>query len=337
MHTKEKPTFFKKDDSLFRYNCDMLVIGCALLLAGIHLNGINALYQTIVCCVSTVLSEYVAFKLVTKTNTLGDLHAFTLGLMISLLLPACAPLWLGALSGIFAVIAVKLPFGGARGTPFVPVCAAVCFVGLCFPQYMYTYASSASTGLFATQEGFAAGTTLLDLLASGKSVSLNTFGRIAVLSGSYPGAVGTTSMLMMLAVMLYLLIRRPKRLYASVGFVCACTAIAMLFPRVNSGIFSSAALELSAGSLMFVALLLVNDPVTSPKKPEKAVLYGALAGIICMLLRHVSKMEDTASFAVLLTNALWPVFSQGSEKPKKQKRPRLKRIKLQESEAAENA
>lgn len=306
MQGQEKNAFLKTHDSLFHYSSDMLIIGAALLVCGVYINGVNALYQALVSMSFSVLCEYICFHIFLKKQTLGDLSALSMGLIISLLIPASAPLWLSAMAASFAILAIKLPFGGARYSPFVPAAAGVCFVSLCFPEEMFTYAAEQSIGLFSTEEGFVAGTTLLDILSTGKSVSLNTFGRIALFSGSYPGATGTTSVLMMIAAALYLFVRRPGRLYSTAGFICAVIAFSVLFPRVNSSLLSSAVLELSAGSLLFVAILLINDPVTSPKQPDKALIYGAVAGVICMLLRYFAKIEDTACFSVLLINALWP-------------------------------
>lgn len=306
MQSKEKNSFFKTEDTLFHYSSDMLIMGTALLLCGIYINGINALQHALVCMAVSVLSEYICFHIFLKKQTLGDLSALSMGLIISLLVPAAAPLWLSAMAAAFSIFAVKLPFGGARYSPFVPAAAGICFVSLCFPELMFTYAAEQSRGLLSTEEGFVAGTTLLDILASGKSVSLNTFGRIALFSGTYPGAIGTTSLLMMLGAVCYLFVRRPGRLYSTFGFIGACIAFSVLFPRVNSSLVSSAVLELSAGSLLFTSVFLINDPVTSPKSPDKALIYGAAAGVICMLLRHFAKIEDTACFSVLLINAVWP-------------------------------
>lgn len=306
MEVKEKNLFLKKNDTLFHYSCDMLIIGFALLIYGIYLNGINALWQALVCMSVSVISEYLCFHIFLKKQTLGDLSALSMGLITSLLLPACAPLWLGALAVLFSNVVIKLTFGGTRYAPFVPVCAGVCFVGICFPEYMFTYASNQSIGLFSTDEAFTAGTTLLEIVSSGKSISLNTFGRIAVFSGTYPGAIGTTSLFMMLAAALYLFVRRPKRLYATLGFIGAGIAFSVLFPFVSSSLLTSAVLEIASGSFLFTAILLVNDPVTSPKEPNKAMVYGAVAGIICMLLRRFAKIPDTDVFSVLFINALWP-------------------------------
>ncbi len=326
---ENKTAFFKTDDPLFSYSVDTLLMGLGLLIMGIYLNGIAALYHAAVGMVSAVICEYVSFKLVLKKNTLGNMSAFSVGLLIALSVSAACPLWITASASAFAVLVAKLPFGGTRNAPFVPVAAGVCFAQLCFPLYVFTY-PAVSGGLhpvFNNAEGFVKGTSLIDLLESGKAVSLNIFNYTSLLSGKYPGAIGTTCMLAMFGIILYQLIRRPKRLYASFGFLVCCAIFAAVFPRINTGRLSSVIMELSAGSLMFVALLVLNDPVTSPKRPLQSVLYGAVAGTLCMLLRYFGKINEPAFFSVLLVNAFWPVFSKQTATDQKQSSERRRRIK----------
>lgn len=312
LQQENKTAFFKTSDPLFSYSTDTLIMGIGLLVMGVYLNGIAAFYHAAVGIVSAVVCEYISFKLVLKKNTLGNMSAFSVGLLISLAMSAAAPLWVTAAAAAFAVLVAKLPFGGTRNAPFVPVAAGICFAQICFSPYMFAY-PAVSCGLhpvFNNTEGFVKGTTLIDLLESGKNVSMNIFSYTSLLSGKYPGAIGTTCMLAMLGVAAYQLIRRPKRLYSSLGFLLCCSAFALAFPRVNSGRINSLIMELSAGSLMFVAFLVLNDPVTTPKRPLSALLYGAVAGALCMLLRYFGSIHEPAFFSVLLINAFWPLLSR---------------------------
>lgn len=322
-------SFFKTSDPLYSYSVDTLLMGFGLLIMGIYLNGISAFYHAAVGILSAVLCEYISFRLVMKKNTLTNMSAFSVGLLISLSMSAASPLWVTAMGSAFAVLVAKLPFGGTRNAPFVPVAAGVCFVQLCFGQYVFSYPAS-SGGLhpvFNTAEGFVKGTSLIDLLESGKAVSLNIFNYASLLSGKYPGAIGTTCILAMLGIVCYQLIRRPRRLYSSLGYLLCCAVFALAFPRVNSGRLSSLVMELSAGSLMFVALLVLNDPVTTPKRPLYAVLYGAVAGAVCMLLRYFGTIHEPAFFSVLLINAFWPLLSRQTATDKAQSEEKRKRLK----------
>lgn len=329
LQQENKTAFFNTADPLFSYSVDTLLMGLGLLVMGVYLNGIAALYHAIVGVLSAVVCEAVSFRLVLKKNALRNMSAFSVGLLIALSVSAACPLWITAGASAFAVLVAKLPFGGTRNAPFVPVAAGVCFAQLCFLSSVFSY-PAASGGLhpvFNSAQEFVTGTSLIDLLESGKSVSLNIFSYTSLLSGKYPGAIGTTCMLAMLGIVLYQLIRRPKRLYSSFGFILCCAVFAALFPRVNTGRISSVILELSAGSLMFVALLVLNDPVTTPKRPLASFIYGAVAGMLCMLLRYFGKINEPAFFSVLLVNAFWPLLSKQTATDQKQSGESRKRIK----------
>lgn len=291
---QEKEKLFDRKDYLFRYNFDMLIVCLALSVMGIYLNGIRAFWQIVICAFSAVLCEFICFKAVVRKNTLGDLSALVTGIVIALMLPASAPFYVGAFACVFAVAVAKLPFGSAKSVPFVPSAAGFCFAAALFPDEVFFYGAEA--------------VTLTDMISSGEGVSLDVFGITALVSGSYAGAVGTTGVLALTGALGFMLIRHRKRLYAPLGFVLTVALIAFIFPRVNSGRISSAVTEVCAGSLLLVALLIMTDPVTTPKNKKSAVIYGALAGVICVLLRFFSKTADPCCFAVLCVNALRPVF-----------------------------
>lgn len=305
---KSKKIFSFKNP-VFRYNADIFAVCLALSAVGVYHGGSAALRQILICSLTAVLSEAVSFKAVLKKNTAGDLSALTTGMIIALMLPVSAPLYVGICACVFAIIVAKLPFGDVRNTPFLPAAAGFCFVSAVFTDAVFTYPAIGSDFAYFGNEGFVRGETLFDMLSKGDSLSLNVFGRVSLLSGSYPGAIGTTSMLVLAAGFCFMAIRHTKRLFASLGYLLSAAAFAFLFPRVNSGRFSSVIVELCAGGLIFAALLLITDPVTSPRKPQRAFFYGLLGGTVCMLLRYFSKAPDGACFSILITNALWPALT----------------------------
>ncbi len=289
------------------YNRDTVLICIALSVAGIYLNGMNAVYQIAASVATAVICEALSFRLILKKKTLSDLGALSTGLVIALLLPSSAPLYVSATASAFAVLIAKLPFGDGRNAPFLPSAAGFCFAAMLFPREVFTYPAltEAASGVFFGQDGFIKGTTLLEMLKTGNSLSFNIFGISGLLSGRVPGAIGTVSVLCLMGVFGYLLIRAPKRLICSFGFLLTAGLIAFAFPRINSGRLVSVIMELSASSLIFVALIMINNPVNCPHKPFEAFLYGTLGGIIAMLLRYFSAISDPTVFTVLIMNALW--------------------------------
>ena len=64
---------------------------------------------------------------------------------------------------------------------------------------------------------------------------------------------------------------------------------------------------------MFVAVYMLTEPVTQPKRPMAKILYAMTAGIITMLFRYYGAVLNSAVFALLLTNALTPLFDRLAE------------------------
>lgn len=333
MGKTEKILISKKEYRSF--NADTVLLSVGLLAVGFFINGSTALYQAAVCLISGAVSEYICFSLILKKKSFADLSCFASSLIIALLLPSSAPLFVGAVASAFAVIVAKFPFGNGRNAPFVPAAAGFCFIAVLFPAEVFTYGAEGFTSVFSSAEGFEKGVTLLDMLSEGNSIRLNFFGISRLLSGSLPGATGTTSLIALFGVFVYRLLRKPSSLLVTLSFIFASAVFALLFPKINTDIITCIVSELCAGSLIFTALMLINDPVTSPQKPFRAIIYGFVAGIISMLLRYFGNIYDPSVFAVLIMNCLWPAFTSEAVsnkllpkvKAKKQKEPKQKKAK----------
>lgn len=312
MSRKNNRNLLKTRDGLTRYSVDMLIMLLALTVVACYLNGYNVLWHAAAAVVSAAVCEAVGRKLFGCPGSVKDLSSAVTGLTIALMLPAASPCWLSAMGAAFAVCIVKIPFGGTKKAPFVPAAAGWCFLSVCFSDMVFTYSPvnpGADSPLFGT-EGFVSAPGLSQMLDVNRSLSLNIFGVGDILTGRLPGAMGTTCVLAMAGITAYLLLRKPKRLISTAGFVCVCAVMALLFPRVLTGRWPSLVLELSSGSLLFTALLILNDPVTAPKKPLHALIYGGVAGALCMLLRYYGKYSDCACFAVLIMNAVYPAVQE---------------------------
>ena len=301
----------RKTDPLYRYSLDTIIMMAPLLIAGCYLNGYNALRVAFWGIFSAVISEFAACKIMKKDSMVGDLSAAATGLAISLMLPAVCPSYVPIIGSAFAVLVAKIPFGGARRAPFVPAAAGFAFLCVCFPEAVFTYAPitvGTASPLFGS-ENFISATSFGEMLSYGKSVNLNELEIYSILGGVNPGPMGTTCMVALIGSAVYLLAKRPKKLAVSLSFILACTVMAALFPRVNAGVLTSIFMELSSGTLVFAALILVHNPVSAPRKLLPSMLYGFCAGIVCMLIRYFGKYNEGACFSILIMNAVAPAVS----------------------------
>ena len=158
----------------------MLLVIIALMPAagfGIFHFGLRALAVIGTCVGSAVLTEFL-YGVIRKKQTCGDLSAIVTGLLLGLNLPVSLPLWMAALGSVFAILVVKLLFGGLGQNFMNPALAARCFLLISFPAYMTNFA----------YDGFS-GATPLAMLKAGENVDI-----WAMVIGNTAGTIGETSM-----------------------------------------------------------------------------------------------------------------------------------------------
>ena len=165
----------------------MAAVVIALLPAagfGIYNFGIWALIHILICVATTVLTELVYELLLRKPITIGDLSAVVTGLLLALNLPASAPWWIGIIGGVFAILIVKMLFGGIGQNFMNPALGARCFLILSFTRIMTDF-PDIGDGL--------SGATPLGQIKAGLPVNI-----MDMIIGRTSGTIGETSMIAIL-------------------------------------------------------------------------------------------------------------------------------------------
>jgi len=286
-HEKRKP-LAPEAAAARRHYTDALIMLSGPVFMALALYRWEAALLIAVSVASALACEALgAFLLKGGQTTVRDLSAVFTGAAIALMLPAGSSPLLAAAGSVFAVCAAKLPFGGAMHTPFVPAAAGMAFLCVSWPQKVFFYD----------------GVSVAAMLQVKNAIRLNPLNLFDLLLGGYPGPMGTGCIAVLLACSAYFLIRRRRALWAPLGFLAACAAMAAIFPRVYSGPLTSVVMELSAGSLVFAAIFLLPDPASAPPGRAAGFVYGVFAGALCMLLRRFGAWEEGVFFAILIANA----------------------------------
>ncbi len=309
---------------------DFLIMSVIPVIMAWYYNGAQVFKLLIVSVASAVVCETVMSLILKVRLRLGDLNAVYIGVIMALMLPADASPLLAAAGCAFAVIVAKMPFGGALNSPFVPAAAGFAFLCLCKPEEVFKYPPVLTSAVGQS-------TSLASMLAQGNSVRLNSINFINLMIGEFVGPMGATCTAVLLCALIYLIIRRPYSAINAAGFLTACAIMAVLFPRIRSGALCSLVMEMCSGMLIFTALFLVTDPCASPNRPMNRLIYGLVAGVICMLIRYFGKFEESACFAVIITNAIWPLFEKFlNDKPYVRAQTKAA-VRAEKSEVTENA
>ncbi len=308
-----------KASRLFGDYLIMLIAPCVMSVW--HYGG-RALWIIFLSILSALLTDGIASAVLGKPFKIKDLSDIFIGTAIAMMMPAGVPFYVPVSAACFAVAAVKVPFGGATHSPFVPAAAGFAFASVCFKEQVFGFAYKSEGKLLGE-------TSLASLLSHGNSLHINLSTFLDVVIGNVAGPMGTGCGLLMVASCIYLFVRRKRALLATAGFIGACIVFAVVFPRINmpamindseissvglifKSVLTSVLLELTSGSLLFAAVFLLTDHATLPKSSLNRVIYGIVCGIFCMGMRDAGVYEETVCFAILFANGFRPVFDSAA-------------------------
>lgn len=286
----------------------ILLLFVLLTFSGIYY-GSRPVWLTLSGVVTANLCELIACGVMHRRPTVLDGSATATGLMIGMMMSPLSPYWLPALAAAFAILVVKMPFGGRGHEPFVPAAAGLAFVTQCFPLYLFTYPAANLTQPLPLNDiaDVVTATSPAATIASGVTP---TFTTPSWMLGQIPGPLGTTAGILLIACMAGLFVRRITSPIITLSFISTCGLLAMAFPRIDADALTSMTVELGAGYLLFAGIFLLPESVTAPRHWLARLVYGVMGGCLAMLLRHWGRFEESTCFAILLMNALSPIIDR---------------------------
>lgn len=274
----------------------MLYVIISLLPAagfGVYNFGLHALAVIIVTIASTVLTEYIYEKCMKKKITVGDLSAVVTGLLLAMNLPPMAPLWMAVLGGIFAILVVKMLFGGLGQNFMNPALGARCFLMISFTSLMTNFNCDTYTGA-----------TPLAALKAGERVDV-----MDMIIGRTAGTIGETSMVALIIGACILILLGVIDLKVPGSYIVTFVIFIAIFGGhgFDSQYISA---NLAGGGLMLGAFFMATDYVTRPITKKGQYLYGIFLGIMTGIFRVFGPSAEGVSYAIILGNLLVPLIEK---------------------------
>lgn len=274
----------------------MLCVVIALLpttVFGIYNFGQNALILVIVTVLSCVLFEYLFDLLVHKNITIKDGSAVVTGLLLALNLPPNAPWWIGVIGGFFAIVVVKMLFGGLGQNFMNPALGGRCFLLLAFTSIMTDFATDAYSGA-----------TPLAALKAGEQVNV-----FKMVTGFTSGTIGETSMIAIVLGAVFLILMGIIDLRIPGTYIVTFVVFIVLFGGRGFD-FDFIAAHLAGGGLMLGAFFMATDYVTRPITIKGQYVFGILLGILTGIFRIFGASAEGVSYAIILGNLLTPLIEK---------------------------
>jgi Na+-transporting NADH:ubiquinone oxidoreductase subunit B len=254
------------------------------------------------------------------------------GILIPMVMPPTIPLWQVALACIFAVVIAKEAFGGTGMNVLNVALVARAFLYFAYPAYMSGDEVWVFLGDHVAIDGFS-GATPLGIVAatveSGQSAVAalgDTYSLSNMFYGLIPGSIGETSVLWILvgAVILIATGVGSWRIILS-GFAGAF-GLAFIFQLTGANPYLSMdpMLHLVMGGLAFGIVFMATDPVTASQTNTGKYIYGAMIGILTILIRVLNPAyPEGIMLAILFMNVFAPLIDYyvvGANKKRRLKR-----------------
>ena len=233
---------------------------------------------------------------------------FVTSILFSLTLPATIPLWQVAIGISFGVVVGKEIFGGTGKNFLNPALTGRAFLYFAYP------AQISGDAVWTAVDGYS-GATALSLAAAGGLEGVMASGMTwwDAFLGNIQGSVGEVSTLAIFIGGAVLLTTRVASWRIMAGVLLGMIATSLFFNWIGSDTNPMFALpwhwHLVLGGFAFGMVYMATDPVSAAMTDTGRWWYGALIGVMCVLIRVVNPaFPEGMMLAILFANLFAPLF-----------------------------
>ena len=299
----QAPPFVRAGHTTQRIMIMVIVALIPAIIAGYYYFGVAALRHIVYSTLAAVLAELLIQWLLRRPITVLDGSAAVTGLLIGLGLPPAAPLWIGPVGALIAIIIVKQVFGGL-GSNFVnPALAARAFMVASWPSQMVAFVKPFDAVTAATPLSLVSGSDALRTVPS----------LMQLFMGDIAGCIGETCALALLVGGIFLVFFEVIDYRIPVGMLATIFVLGSCFagPLYTFGFsLSSGLYQMLSGGAVLAAFFMATDYVTSPVTGRGRWIYGMAIGLIIVLIRFWGRYPEGVTFAVLLMNIATPLIER---------------------------
>ncbi len=287
-----------------RMMADVLIALVPLVAAAVWFFGWYAVRQVGLCVLVCVGTEAALTAIRRRPIRVDDLSALVTGVILGLSLPWQAGWHVAVAASAVAIGLGKVIFGGLGQNIFNPAMVGRAFVTIAFPMAL------GAAGYVVTQ-----GQPPFELVSEATPLTAArqggpTFSLWELLIGNVNGSLGETSALACIVGGAYLCIRRSASWEIPAGAIVALLAFAGVLDLLDPTTNFTAIHHLLGGAFLFGAFFIATDPVSSPLTRKGKLVYGAIFGVLVVLIREFSGYPEGVQFSVLFVNALAPLLNR---------------------------
>jgi len=269
---------------------------------------INAICLPIIAIIFSIITDLIVglFRKL-KGKELFDYvlksYSFVSGLILALAVPVSTSHFAIAVSALFATCIGKLVFGGFGYNIVNPA-----GIGRIFITSFATF----GTGIPSMADGVInSGVTVTGTIDFTTGAYAGNIPVLDMFLGNYVGAMGETCTLLLLVCGIYLCVRQIVDYRLMVSYLLTTALISLVLSFTLEGVTDKSnyvLLQLLSGGLVFGAVFMATDPVTTPSSPLGKIIYGIGCAMLTVLIRVCGIMTEGVVFSIVLMNLFTPLI-----------------------------
>ena len=281
----------RSDESTQDLMANVIVALTPCVVASAIIFGLRALLVVAVSVIACVAFEWLYCKLLKKQSPIGDLSAVVTGIILALNVPVNMPLGELVIGALVSIIIVKQLFGGIGMNFANPALVGriVLFISFATEMNAWVYPDAAVDQLSKA--------TPLQVANPGKLNLRDLF------MGIHGGVLGETCALAIVLGFVYLVVTKTISAAIPVAYVGSM----FVFYMIATGSVHESLAAVLSGGLLFGAVFMATDYVTSPFTLKGKLIYGLALGAVTFAIRYWGSYTEGVSFALLFMN-LWVPF-----------------------------
>ena len=250
-------------------------------------------------CIITCLIEGIYYRYIKKVSSfkkaIKEHYSILPGLFLGLILPINTPLYIVIIGAIFTTVVGKLIFGGFSNNIFNPALLGRLFIIFCFGSTIGSYNSVVDTVSSATP---------LSILSTNSYMIPNDYpySLLDLFIGFKPGCLGEVSSLLCLISFIYLTFTKTIKYRITLSYIGSVFLITLIAGLFGGQDIAYPLYHIFTGGLMFGAVFMATDPITSPVGKYNQYIYGLCLGLLTCFIRFFTSYPEGVLTSILIMN-----------------------------------
>lgn len=299
MYEKSSSPYIRTKMNVENIMYEVILSLLPILIFSIYTFGHRVLIHFLIVNTAGFLAEYIYSKILKKTNDSLDGSTFVTCTLLIFTLPHTLPYYISIIGGITAIILGKMVWGGVGKNIFNPALLARFVLSIFFPYEIYRYVSIDGN----------AGATLIPLIKYQSFATISEYygGFWGIFNKTFfgiaeSGSMGETSFFLIFLALIFLAIRKHILLRVPLLILLTVFIGGIIFGH-NPYIY------ITYGGIMFAAVFMATDMVTSPYTKTGLIVYSIMIGTLTVFIREFTAHQEGVTIAILIVNIFVPLLN----------------------------